>query len=178
MTFREAQADLRGAYLSGAAGVFASGLVWLVAGVVAVTMNPVAAIAALFLGGMAIHPLGIALLKLSGRYREPAPGNPLLRLAIEGTIWMLLAVPLGYVLSFQRPVWFFLVMLLAIGGRYLTFTTLYGLRVYWALGAALILAAMALYVTQAPVFSVAFTVAAIETAFAAWIYALTRKSNG
>jgi hypothetical protein len=174
MTVREAQADMRAAYLSGATGVFASGAVWLVAGIVALAMNPVAANATLFLGGMAIHPLAIVLSKVTGRSGKTAPGNPLAALALEGTIWMLLAVPLAYVLSFQRPVWFFLVMLLAIGGRYLTFATLYGLRVYWALGALLAVAAMALFAFQAPMFSVAFTTASIELAFAALLFARHR----
>jgi hypothetical protein len=33
--------------------------------------------------------------------------------------------------------WFFPAMLMVIGGRYLSFAVVYGLRTYWALGASL-----------------------------------------
>src|SRR5690625_7983539 len=56
-------------------------------------------------------------------------------------------------------------MLLVIGGRYLVFATIYGMRLYWVLGLALALAGVVLAWRRAsPVFVVAAG-AAIEFAF-------------
>ena len=44
---------------------------------------------------------------------------------------------LAYGLSTANSEWFFPAMLLIIGGRYLTFGLLYGMRFYWGIGFAL-----------------------------------------
>lgn len=65
-------------------------------------------------------------------------------------------------------------MLLIIGGRYLTFATLYGARLYWACGAALAAAGCALgYLNATPAIA-AFTGAATEAAFAVAIFVAVR----
>src|SRR5690625_1707148 len=56
-------------------------------------------------------------------------------------------------------------MLLVIGGRYLVFATIYGMRLYWVLGLALALAGVVLaWLRASPVFVVAAG-SAIEFAF-------------
>lgn len=178
MTVRDAQADMRQAYGGGAAGLLASSIAWLAAGIVALTAGPRPAIATLFFGGMLIHPVGLLLVKFAGRSGAHRKDNPLGALALEGTVWMLLAFPAAFLLSFQRPTWFFLALLLTIGGRYLTFATLYGTRLYWACGALLALASFALFATDAPLASAAFTGAAIELVFSVVVFRATRGETG
>jgi hypothetical protein len=137
MTVPEAQNDFRRAYRDGAPGVLASGVVWLVAAAIAHGVSTTAGVLALLVGGMGIHPLGVLIARLSGASGAHAAGNPLGRLALEGTFWMLAGIALAFGMQVLRIEWFFPAMLLVIGGRYLTFQTLYGLRHYWVLGALL-----------------------------------------
>jgi hypothetical protein len=178
MTLSAAQADMRQGYLGGAAGVFASGIAWLVAGIVALAVSPRGAVAALFFGGMLIHPVSILVAKLAGRPGKHSKGNPLARLALEGTIWMLLSIPIALYLALEWPQYFFIAMLLIIGGRYLTFATLYGTRVFWALGALLALASMALIAVKASAALAALTGATIEIVFALLIFRTARLEPG
>jgi F0F1-type ATP synthase assembly protein I len=177
MTFTDAQYDMRRAYYGGATGLFASSLVWLAAGVVAVWVDPQTAVWALLGGGMLIHPMAVALSKALGRSGSPDADNPLARLALEGTIWFLLTLALAYVISVYRVEWFFPAMLLMIGGRYLTFQTLYGLRAYWIGGAVLAAAGMALVIVGAPAHVGALCGAAIEGAMGAVIMAVDSKNE-
>jgi hypothetical protein len=175
MSMRDAQADMRHAYLGGAAGVFASGLAWLVAGIVGLTVSPYGAIAALFFGGMLIHPAAILLSKLAGRPGKLQKHNPLAPLALEGTIWMLLLIPLALYVATRWPQYFFIAMLLIIGGRYLTFATLYGTRLYWLLGALVAASAFALIAMKASVATTALTGATIELIFALLLFRSARR---
>ncbi len=176
MKIDEAQADMRHAYLGGAAGIFASALAWLTAAAIAQFVSPRAGIAALFIGGMLIHPVAIVLSKLSGRPGSHSKDNPLARLAIETTFWLLLAIPLAFLLSFQRVEWFFIAMLVTIGGRYFTFSTLYGLRIYWLLGATLALAAFGLAASNAGSAPIALAGGVIELVFAAVVFTSARRA--
>lgn len=136
-TLPEAQREMRAAYYAGAPGMLTSGLVWLIAAGVAGLIGADRAIWALFIGGMLIHPVSQIVCKLAGRSGKHSPGNPLGSLAMATTFWMILSLPLAYAASMVRIEWFFPAMLLIIGGRYLTFATLFGLRIYWICGAAL-----------------------------------------
>jgi len=140
-----AQADLRKGYADGALGVLASGTVWMAAALVAFLVSSQTAIWTLFFGGMLIHPLGLLMAKLVGVPGNHSKQNPLGKLIMEGTIFMLMCIPLALLLSLQNHAWFFQGMLLIIGGRYLTFATLYGIKTYWILGAVLGAAAFALF---------------------------------
>lgn len=157
--------------------MFASGLVWLAAGVVALSSTPARAVGALFVGGMCIHPLGIGLAKLLGRRGAHTKGNPLGALALESTALLLLGFALAYVAAQAKLSWFFPSMLLVIGGRYLTFATLYGLRVYWACGGALAATGFVLAMTNAAVAAGAFAGAAIEMLFAVWILVAVQRAE-
>jgi len=167
------QAQMRHAYFGGAPGMLVSAAVWAVAGAVAGGGAFTHAVWTLFAGGMAIHPLGLLLARALGRPAS-AKGNPLDRLALESTITMILALPLAYGLSLQRPDWFFPAMMLVIGGRYLVFASIYGLRLYWACGAVLAAAAYGAAAMRLAPAPAAFAGAAIEAAFALALFALTR----
>ena len=169
-TIADAQRDIRFGYLNGAPGVLASAIAWLVSGCVAAFISPVAGAVALFAGGMLIHPVGAVIAKMLGRPGTHTKRNPLGALAIEGTIWLLMCLPIAYVVAQYKLEWFFPVVLLIIGGRYFTFATLYGHRVYWILGGTLGAVAMILAITGAPAAGSAFAGGLVELCFACGLF--------
>ncbi len=177
MNFNDAQKDMRYSYLSGATGVFVSGLVWLIAGAVAFFVSLQAGMIALFFGGMLIHPLGIMLDKMFGRSGNHKSGNPLGALALESTFLLFIGLFIAYAAAQLRPEWFFTIMLMTIGGRYLTFQTIYGLRIYWALGAVLALTGMLIMMFDFLTAYTAFVGGAIEVLFALIIFNLAKSSE-
>lgn len=171
----EAQADMRLAYAGGGLGVLTSSLAWFVAGVVAWKGSASSAVIALLVGGALIHPVATLLEKAAGRSGSHTSGNPLAGLAMASTAWLILSLPLAYVISQYRTEWFFPAMLFVIGGRYLTFTTLFGTRVYLACGAALAAGGFLLVVLGASAVTGAFTGSAIEVVFALLILRFWRS---
>ena len=170
MSIAHAQREMRLAYYGGAPGMFTSATVWLIAGIVSTVMSPERAIWALFIGGMFIHPVSVLLTKVIGQSGKHSAGNPLGSLAMATTVWMILMMPLAYVASRLRIEWFFPAMLFIIGGRYLTFSTIFGTRTYWICGAALAMAGGALGLANASPEIGAFSGAAIEAAFSVAIF--------
>lgn len=177
MTVTQAQADMRHGYLLGAPGVLVSGLVWLVAGGVAVLVADRTAILTLLVGGALIHPLSGLVGKALGRSGSHTSGNPLAALAGETTVALLVGLVIAFAVSTVRVEWFFPTVLLVIGARYLAFQTLYGVRTYWACGGALCAAGLGLGVLVAPVAAGAFTGAAVELVTAAVLFAQARREE-
>ena len=162
----EAQRDMRDGYFSGAAGILASSLAWAAAAAATIFVSAETAVWVLFAGGMLIHPASIVICKVLGARGNHAKENPLAPLAIATTFWLIFSLPIVYVVSLQRMEWFFPAMLLVIGGRYLTFALLYGMRIFWALGLALAGAGFALgYIAAQPAIAVVAG-AGIELVFA------------
>lgn len=167
MTMEQAQADMRRGYYSGATGIVASALAWAVAAGVAAGVSPTHGIWALLLGGVLIFPVGLLLCRLLGALGTHSKGNPLGQLAGASTFWLIFSLPIAYGLGLSNPSWFFLAMLLTIGGRYLVFASLYGMRLYWVLGLTLAVAAVVLALTRSPLIVVVAAGAAVEFAFGA-----------
>lgn len=172
MTFAEAQRDMRRAYLSGAPGMLTSAAVWFAAGMVALSMSPERAIWTLFIGAAFIHPISVMLVKLLGRSGQHTKGNPLASLVFASTVWLIASCVIAYGASRYSILWFFPSMLFVIGGRYLTFATLFGMRIYWVCGLSLILAAYLLLHFGMPTVVSAFTGAAVETLFGVTVFVL------
>lgn len=175
LNFSTAQADMRQGYLDGAPGVFASSLAWLLAAGVAWKVSAPAAVLTLLAGGVLIHPVGVLLARALGRRGAHTPGNPLGRLAVEGTLWMLAGIAVAYGLQVLRIEWFFPAMLLVIGGRYLSFQTLYGLRLYWLMGGVLCVLGLGLALTRAAPVHAALAGGLVEAVFAVVILAQSRR---
>jgi hypothetical protein len=175
--FARAQEDMRSGYLSGAPGVLVSAGVWLAAGWVAALKSASVAVIVLLAGGALIYPASVVLCKALGRAGAHEPGNPLGTLALEGTAWLLAGIAVAYGMSALRLEWFFPAMLLAIGGRYLSFQTLYGLRIYWLCGSLLCVAGLALGLAHAPAHWSAFAGAGIELLIAALVWADSRRGT-
>ena len=176
-TIREAQTDMCKAYANGSIGIIVSGLIWLTSAIVSFHFSAKQAIWTLLIGGMLIHPLSVFLakiLRLSGTHTK---GNPLGNLAMEGTIFMIMCLPLAFGLSLQHSEWFFQAMLMIIGGRYLTFASIYGNRLYWILGAVLGFAAYLLFRFKVQSFGSAMTGSLIEITFGLFMFITFRKTN-
>ena len=91
---------------------------------------------------MLIHPLALLLVKLLKRSAKHQPDNPLGKLALESTIILFVGLFIAFYVAQLKVEWFFPIMLMAIGVRYLVFNTLYGIKIYWLLGAVLMFAGM------------------------------------
>ena len=176
ITIADAQLDMRIAYYGGAPGIMSSALVWFTAGMVALNLPAERAVWTLLIGGMFIHPVAVLLNKVLGRSGKHNPSNPLASLAMASTFWMIMCLVLAYGVSRMRIEWFFPAVLLIIGGRYLTFATVYGMRIYWACGAALALAAYPLVASNASPATGAFAGAAIEAAFAIAVFLMSGRT--
>lgn len=172
----EAQADMRKGYANGYLGVIVSGVMWFISALVAYRFSDQQAIWALLIGGALISPISGVIEKWIGR-KGHNPGNPLKYLAMENTVWMIMCLPIAYGLSLQNVEWFFQAMLIIIGGRYLTFATLYGTKTYWILGAALGGAAYLLFILRMDAFSSLLAGALIEIAFGVVLYTRLRRST-
>lgn len=166
MDISEAQRDMRRGYMSGATGILASSLAWAAATACVYLLSPQQAVWVLFIGGALIYPASLLISKVLGAPGSHTRGNPLAGLAGATTFWMILSLPLAYVASIMQIEWFFPAMLLIIGGRYLTFGTIYGMRFYWVLGFALAGAGIALAMLNAQPLVSAAAGSAIEFVFA------------
>ena len=175
-SFSDAQREMRFAYYGGAPGMLTSATVWLAAAIVSLVASADRGVWVLLIGGALIHPVSVLLLKAIGRSGKHSPGNPLGSLALATTFWLVLSCVLAYAVSRLHIEWFFPAMLLVIGGRYLTFSTIFGTRLYWVCGAALILAGYALWRFNAEPAQAAFTSAILETVFAISILATSRRA--
>lgn len=158
--------------MSGAPGVLASSLAWFAAAFTAWRISPEQSVWVLFIGGMLIYPAGLLIAKILGASAAASKTNPLTPLAMATTFWMIFSLPIAYIVSLYRLELFFPAMLLIIGGRYLTFGALYGMRAFWVLGFALAGAGFALAYLSAPVALAAVTGASIELLFAVVIFVL------
>ncbi len=164
-----AQQDLARAYAGGAPGMVVSGLVWVIAGAVWQLYGTMAAFAALFIGGMAIHPLGTLIERIAFRGPKATIGKPLEALAIEATVPLFTGVLIAWVLLVRAPDLAIPVFAAIVGARYFLFRTMYGDIAYWALGGAILLiATLALFGIDLPV-NIGFLVGAIELVAAAMI---------
>ena len=107
MKFKEAQEDMRNSYFGGAPGAFASGVVWLTAGITALLSTKQISVLVFFFGGMLIHPLGVLLSKALNRSGKHKKGNPLSHLALESTLILFIGLFIAFLTLQIRSNWFF-----------------------------------------------------------------------
>lgn len=176
-TINQAQTDMCRGYANGSVGIIISGLIWLTSAIVSQQFSNKQAIWTLLIGGMFIFPLSILLAKVIGISGTHTKENPLGSLAMEGTISMIMCLPLAFGLSLQHIEWFFQAMLMIIGGRYLTFASIYGIRLYWILGAVLGIAAYFLFSFNVKSFGSLITGSLIEISFGFFMLITFRKKG-
>lgn len=133
MDIREAQQDLRRAYVGGGPGVIVSALVWLAAGVVERTQGVQTAFIVLFLGGMVIFPGATLLVRGLFRRAKAAAVNPLGATVMECTVAMIGGLVIAWLFLPFRPGWVFPAAAIAVGTHYAVFKTVYGDPVFWLL---------------------------------------------
>ena len=167
MNIIEAQADARRAFANGAVGVAVSGTIWILSGVIALGGNMKIAMLALFFGGMTINTLSsfieTKLFKLCAADKE----NKLIWLGLQTVPVILLGMLAGFLLAPSNQVAFFAFTSMAIGARYLSFQTLYGMMHYVLLGFTLLaLGFAAVWLGWTSAAGLALAVGAIEISFA------------
>jgi hypothetical protein len=134
MILREAQEDIRRAYVGGGPGIFVSGLIWVAAALVERSHGVGTAFAVLFFGGMLIFPVSAAASRLAFRRAKEAADNPLGLLALESTIAMIGGLFAAWLILPYKPDFVFPLAAIAIGTHYAVFRTVYGDRTFWLLG--------------------------------------------
>lgn len=170
MNFENAQKDMCESYLSGSAGIFISGIVWLLAGSTSIFFSEHISILIFFFGGMLIHPLSILFSKIFNRTGKHQDGNPLGKLALESTLLLFIGLFIAYSVFQINTNWFYPIMLLTIGVRYVIFQTIYGIKTYWLLGLVLIIAGIVSIITNQPFHTSAIIGGIIELIFAMIIF--------
>jgi hypothetical protein len=165
MTFKELQKDMRVAYVGGATGVLVSGVVWITAGIVDVYSTKEISILTFFLGGMLIYPLGVVITKFFKRTGKHHKDNPLAFLAFESTAILFIGLFIAYSVFQIEKQWFYSIMLMIIGARYLVFQTIYGMKAYWFLGLLLTGLGMVCLISNQPFHISAFIGGIIEIIF-------------
>jgi hypothetical protein len=147
MEISQAQRDVRSAFAGGAVGQAVSGAIWLASAALTAFVGARAGVVALVAGGALIYPLTQLLLKLAGRPGALPAGHPMQALAVQVAFVGPLMLPLVGAATLHRADWFYPAMMVAIGAHYLPFSFLYGMRLYLALAAAMVLPgiAVALY---------------------------------
>ena len=175
MNFIEAQEDMRKSYFGGGPGAFASGIVWLTAGITALNSTIQASVLLFFFGGMLIHPIGILLSKALNRSGKHKKGNPLSILALETTFMLFIGLFIAYLVLQVRPNWFFSIMILIIGGRYLVFSSIYGMRIYWVLGGVLAVVGVGGFIYNTPFYLIGLVGGIIEILFSFLIIYLEKR---
>jgi hypothetical protein len=176
-TFKQAQTDMCKGYANGSIGIIISGLIWLISATISYQYSDEQAVWILLIGGMFIHPISVVLSKVVGLNGTHTKGNPLGNLAMEGTIFMIMCLPLAFGLSLQHAEWFFQGMLLIIGGRYLTFASIYGIRLYWMLGAILGVVAYLLFYFKVGSLGSLLAGSLIEISFGLFMFFSFRRDN-
>lgn len=161
MNIKDCQREMRASFLGGFAGQLISGLIWLVASLVSVALQPRYAMAALFFGSMLIFPLTQATLRLMGRPGKVSPENKLWGLGSQ----VAFTVPINFLLvgaaTLYRENWFFPAAMIVVGAHYLPFITLYGMKMFAILAAILIGVGTGLAIYGPDIFSLGGWVTAV-----------------
>ena len=109
----------------------------------------------------------------SAAARSRSPGA----LARESAFIIPLCLPLVFAVSLARMELFFPALMIVVGAHYLPFVTLYGMRLYYVLGLALVAVGLLLALGGAGFAVGAFIGGAIEIAFAPFALKLAQRET-
>lgn len=138
MTITEAQREMRTRYVGGFFGQLVSGSLWLLSASLAVWSTPRVAITTLVLGGVFIFPITELLIRMTGARARLSADNGLTQLGMQAALVLPLSMPLVLPVGLYRLNWFYPAMTILVGAHYLPFVTLYGMRMFAALGSLLV----------------------------------------
>jgi hypothetical protein len=138
MEIRDAQREVRAAYVGGFWGQLVTATIWLTSAALGTWRTPRESILAAICGGFFIFPLTKLLLRVAGVRASLSRDNAFnglgMQVAFVLPLSMLLLAPVGL----YRLNWFFPALMILVGAHYLPFATLYGMRMFLALGGALV----------------------------------------
>ena len=153
MEIKEAQLEMRSAFLGGFAGQLVSGVIWLIAAGISFFVRPLYGMAVLFFGSMFIFPLTQVLIRALGRPGKTSKDNSLWPLGAQTAF----TVPINFLLvgaaTLYREDWFFPAAMIVVGAHYLPFITLYGMRMFGFLAGMLVIGGVGLAFYGPDVFS-------------------------
>ena len=138
MTIADAQREIRTRYMGGFYGQLVSGLLWLLSAGLAAWGSPRAAIETLVVGGFFIFPATELLLRASGQKAKLSADNSLQSLGMQVAFVLPLSMPLLFPVCLFRLTLFYPALMILLGAHYLPFVFLYGMRMFWVLGALLV----------------------------------------
>jgi hypothetical protein len=138
MTITEAQREMRTRYVGGFFGQLVSGALWLLSASLALWSTPRIAITTLVVGGVFIFPITELLIRLTGARASLSADNGLRQLGMQAAFVLPLSMPLVLPVGLYRLNWFYPAMTILVGAHYLPFVTLYGMRMFAALGGLLV----------------------------------------
>ena len=124
---------------------------------------------------MLIHPLGLMISKLFNRSGEHQKKNPLGNLAMESTAILFIGLFISYSIFQVKPHWFYSIMLMIIGVRYLVFQSMYGMKIFWMIGFFLMTAGVISLISNQPFLNAAIIGGIIELGFSIYIIQVERK---
>lgn len=172
MEICEAQREVRACYAGGFWGQLIASLIWLLGAALGTWSTPKTAILTVVVAGFFLFPLTRLAVSLSGTGGLIRKENPFNRLGMQVALVlpfsMLLLVPVAE----YRLNWFFPALMILLGAHYLPFATLYGMRMFLALGGAL----MALGVVAALYFSHSFSVGAWSAGVTLLVFAFVGRA--
>ena len=140
MEVRDAQRDVRFAFMGGAVGQTVAGVLWLGSAALGTWRDYASAMLLLFIGGFFIFPLTRLGLWFLGRRGKMHPDNPFAELGWQVPIVLPLCLPLVGAATLHRTEWFYPAFMIALGAHYLPFAFLYGMRMFIPLAGVLVLA--------------------------------------
>ena len=138
MLIKDAQKEMRGAFLGGFAGQLIAGVIWALSAALG-NLNPPYGMAFLFFASMLLFPLTQLVLRIMKHPTRLSAENSLGQLATL----IAFTVPVNFLLVFaatlDRQNWFFPASMIAVGAHYLPFVFLYGMPEFGILAGVLIL---------------------------------------
>lgn len=138
MDVKAAQRDVRRVYRGGFSGPLVSALVWAAASAAYQWGAAESAMAVLFIGGMLIFPLSSLVLKAMKGPAFLPKGHPSIALAMQSAFTVPLGLLVAIALGTFAPSLFLPASLIIVGAHYLTFISLYGMRLYGVLAGVLV----------------------------------------
>jgi hypothetical protein len=153
MFIKEAQREMRSAFLGGFVGQLIAGIIWAVSAAVSTWGAPRLGMAVLFFVSMLLFPLTQYILKLMGRPAKLRKENTLNQLATQ----IAFTVPSGFILvgaaTLYQENWFYPASMVVVGAHYLPFIFLYGMPQFGILAGLLIAGGVGIGLYAANTFS-------------------------
>jgi hypothetical protein len=139
MFIKEAQREMRSAFLGGFVGQLLAGIIWAISATVSKWGTPRLGMAVLFFVSMLLFPLTQFILKRIGRPATLSRANTLNQLGMQ----IAFTVPIGFILvgaaTLYRENWFYPASMVVVGAHYLPFIFLYGMPQFGILAGLLII---------------------------------------